>query len=121
MSRSTGVTIKCSEQHVFGLSDPSIIHSILGTSLEISSSITPILIYTWSFASLLNAYKAGQHLEPQYVEKAKKYIFYKKTTQPIHVYSEKEFELCLDGEMLPGTNFYVSIVPKAVNFIIPKD
>ena len=87
--------------------------------------IIDVLLYKamplYKFASLLDAYKNGKHLEPENVKKAEKFIFYKKTTNPIHVYSEKEFELCLDGEMLPGTNFYVSIVPKAVNFIIPKD
>ncbi len=87
--------------------------------------IIDVLLYKamplYKFASLLDAYKNGKHLEPENIKKAEKYIFYKKTKEPIHVYSDKLFELCLDGEMLPGTNFYVSIVPKAVNFIIPKD
>lgn len=73
------------------------------------------------FASMLNAYKAGEHLSDENVEKCKKYIFFKKTKNPIRVYSEKQFELCLDGEMLPGTDFSVSIVPGAIDFIIPSD
>ncbi len=75
----------------------------------------------FKFASLLNAYKTGHHLDEKYANKAKKYLFYKQTKDPIHVYSDKEFELCLDGEMLPGKDFYVSIIPGALNFIIPSD
>lgn len=73
------------------------------------------------FASMLNAYKTGQHLNEENRKKLTKELIYAKTSQPIHVFSDKQFELCLDGEMLPGTSFYVSIVPSAINFIIPKD
>ena len=87
--------------------------------------IIDVLLYKsmplFLFASLLNAYKLGQHLEEKNVNKAKKYIFFKKTSNPIRVYSKKPFELCLDGEMLPGTEFIISIIPGAVDFIIPSD
>ncbi|MBE5763604.1 MAG: hypothetical protein E7338_05220 [Clostridiales bacterium] len=87
--------------------------------------IIDVLLYKsmplFKFASLLNAYIEGKHLEEKNVKKAKKYIFYKKTSNPIKVYSKKPFELCLDGEMLPGTEFYVSIIPGAIDFIIPHD
>ena len=73
------------------------------------------------FARMLNAYKEGTHLEPDNRKKIEKELFFKKTNKPIHVFSNKEFEMCLDGEMLPGTSFYVSIIPGAINFIIPKD
>ena len=73
------------------------------------------------FASLLNAYKTGHHLDDENLARTTKELFFKKTKNPIHVFSKKPFELCLDGEMLPGTDFYVSIVPGAINFIIPKN
>ena len=87
--------------------------------------IIDVLLYKamplYKFASMLNSYKAGTHLEPAGIEKTKKYVVTKKTKNPIHVFSDEEFELCLDGEMLPGTDFLVSIVPGALNFIIPSD
>ena len=75
----------------------------------------------YKFAMMLDSYKAGTHLLPENNKIVRKELFYKQTKNPIHVFSDKEFELCLDGEMLPGKSFYVSIIPSAINFIIPKD
>jgi len=75
----------------------------------------------YKFAMMLNSYKSGTHLEPENRKHVEKELFFKKTAEPIHVFSQKQFELCLDGEMLPGTDFWVSIIPSALAFIIPKD
>ena len=73
------------------------------------------------FAFMLNSYKAGTHLLPENRKYIEKQLCYAQTNKPIHVFSDKKFELCLDGEMLPGYSFYVSVIPQAINFIIPAD
>ena len=73
------------------------------------------------FSTMLNAYKSGTHLNPENREKIKKELCFAKTNQPIHVFSDKKFDIALDGEVISGTSFYVSIVPNAINFIIPAD
>ena len=71
------------------------------------------------FASLEKLYQTGHHLEEPCLSKTKKELYFKKTKGPIRVHSKKQFDICLDGEVLPGTDFNVTIVPSAINFIIP--
>ncbi len=73
------------------------------------------------FAKCLPKYEKGQHPEaaPKILGDGK--FIYKKAKE-CHAYSTvKPFELCLDGEMFEGTDFNVKILPKSINFIIPKD
>ena len=37
----------------------------------------------------------------------------------VKVHSDDTIELCLDGEMLPGKDFRIEIIPQAISFIIP--
>ena len=67
------------------------------------------------FLGLLPIYTAGQHLDNP---KAAKHFIYRQS-KTVDVHSDKEIELCLDGEMLPGTDFHIEIIPKAISFIIP--
>ena len=78
------------------------------------------LIHTmplFRFLMLLPVYTKGQHLDNKgFANK----IVYRQATN-LQVSSEKEIELCLDGEMLPGTHFQIDILPKAIQFIVPKN
>ncbi len=68
------------------------------------------------FLRLLPIYTAGQHLENP---KASKHFIYRQS-KTIDIHSDEQIELCLDGEMLPGNDFHIDIIPGAISFIIPK-
>lgn len=67
------------------------------------------------FLKILPVYTAGQHLDN---EKFSKKIEYRQAKSVV-VTAPKTVELCLDGEMLAGTRFDVSIVPLAVTLMVP--
>jgi len=60
-------------------------------------------------------YIKGTHLDTPWV--AKHFIYQRCKTVDVHFH--KYSEICLDGEMLPGQDFHIEIVPGAINFIIP--
>ena len=68
------------------------------------------------FAKLIPLYAKGLHLDSPKCSKVMKY----RRVRHVEVHSEKDTEICLDGEMLPGRDFVVDIVPKAINLIIPN-
>ena len=68
-----------------------------------------------SFLKILPVYTAGQHLDnPKFASK----IEYRQARKVV-VTAPKTIELCLDGEMMPGNRFDVSILPDAVTLMIP--
>lgn len=67
------------------------------------------------FLSLMGDYRNGTHLDNP--RTAKHFIY--RQARTIEIHSHKPTELCLDGEMLPGQDFKVEILPRAINFIIP--
>ncbi|MBO7049726.1 MAG: hypothetical protein J6W42_03825 [Bacteroidaceae bacterium] len=67
------------------------------------------------FLGLLKLYTAGTHLDDP--KASRKFIY--RQSKSIDIHSDKQIELCLDGEMLPGTDFHVEIIPHAISFIIP--
>ena len=67
------------------------------------------------FLGLLPIYTVGKHLDDP---KASKHFIYRQS-KTVDVHSDKQIELCLDGEMLAGTDFHIEILPKAISFIIP--
>ena len=68
------------------------------------------------FLGLLPIYTAGKHLDEP---KASKHFIYRQS-KTVDVHSDKEIELCLDGEMLPGHDFHIEVIPGAISFIIPN-
>ena len=68
------------------------------------------------FLGLLPIYTAGKHLDDP---KASKHFIYRQS-KTVDVHSDKQIELCLDGEMLPGNDFHIEIIPGAISFIIPN-
>lgn len=75
--------------------------------------IRPILLIT--FLLMLNVYSKGRHLDhPRF----SKLITYRQVKHVV-VSSPQIIELCLDGELLPGTYFDIRILPKAVTLRLP--
>ncbi len=76
---------------------------------------TPIPLI--KFMILMGPYQKGEHLEkaPAIVGN---HMVYKQIKQA-HVYSDKDFELCLDGEMFVGKDFLVDIIPSSLDFVVP--
>ena len=68
------------------------------------------------FLGLLKIYAIGNHLDDP---KASKHFIYRQS-KTVDVHCDKEIELCLDGEMLPGNDFHIEIIPSAISFIIPN-
>lgn len=67
------------------------------------------------FLGLLPIYTAGKHLDNP---KASKHFIYRQA-KTVDVHSDKQIELCLDGEMLAGNDFHIEVIPGAISFIIP--
>lgn len=68
-----------------------------------------------SFIMLIGKYEKGTHLELN-----KKFIHYTQGKN-IKLTSDKDFDICLDGEIVTGNNFEIKILPNAVNFVVPKE
>ncbi len=68
------------------------------------------------FLGLLPIYTAGNHLDDP---KASKHFVYRQA-KTVDVHSDKQIELCLDGEMLAGKDFHIEVIPQAISFIIPN-
>ena len=68
------------------------------------------------FLGLLKIYTVGNHLDDP---NASKHFIYRQS-KTVDVHSDKLIELCLDGEMLPGNDFHIEIIPGAISFIIPN-
>ena len=69
------------------------------------------------FLSLLPIYTKGEHLDSK--KFADKIVY--RQAKHVEVSSAKTIELCLDGEMLPGTHFDIDILPNAIRFVIPAE
>ncbi|MCR4911795.1 MAG: hypothetical protein K5925_04660 [Bacilli bacterium] len=60
-------------------------------------------------------YTKGEHLSN---EKLLKRIVYRKA-KVVEMNSAKPFDICVDGEILKGTEFKVEVMPKALKFVVP--
>ena len=80
--------------------------------IEVCYSKTTTLV---GFLGMLKVYTLGNHLDDP---KISKHFIYRQS-KTVDVHSDKQIELCLDGEMLPGNDFHIEILPGAISFIIP--
>ena len=62
---------------------------------------------------IIGTYTKGKHLD-----KPRKKIVYRRAKQ-IKMVSPKEFDVCVDGEMIKGNNFVVEVCPKAIKLVPP--
>ncbi len=63
---------------------------------------------------IIGTYTKGKHLD-----KPRKKIVYRRAKE-IKMTSPKDFDVCVDGEMIKGNNFTVKVVPGAVNLVLPE-
>ena len=67
------------------------------------------------FFGMVGAYRAGTHLDE---ERFADYLIYRQAKH-VHLESEEEFDLTLDGELIPGKSFDIEVVPSALDFALP--
>lgn len=75
--------------------------------------VHPISIF--QFLRMLPYYVKGTHLD---VPKFRKFLTYRQVKH-VELYAPKGMEICLDGELYPGTHFEIDILEKAIHFIKP--
>ena len=75
--------------------------------------IKPVSVFT--LVRLIKKYEKGLHLDDKRFEKI---VTYRQAKQ-IRLYSDKEFDLCVDGEMFKGKEFNLKIKNKTLKFAIP--
>ena len=63
---------------------------------------------------IIGTYTKGNHLN-----KKRKKIVYRRAKE-IEMKSPKDFDVCVDGEMIKGNNFKVECLPGAINLVIPE-
>lgn len=81
--------------------------------------IDVILFHSMSllrFLTCIKKYERGEHLEYNGIKKKR---VYKQGTH-IEVSSKKPIDICIDGEIVSGEKFDVSILPNAINLIVPE-
>lgn len=89
-------------------------------SVNTDGLIDVCLIHTMSlfgFLGILTPYTNGQHFE---LKKYENKIVYRQAKNIVFD-SEKEFDVCVDGEMIKGRHFEVEILPKALKFVVPEE
>lgn len=89
-------------------------HALLDDGLMDVCYIRPLTLL--GFLRLMPIYKRGEHLNHPYF---KRRIIYRQVKH-VEVSSKKMIELCIDGEMLPGTKFSIDILPKAIKLVLPQ-
>lgn len=63
---------------------------------------------------IIGTYTKGKHLD-----KPRKKIVYRRAKE-IKFNSPKDFDVCVDGEMIKGNNYTVKVVPGAVKLVLPE-
>lgn len=69
-----------------------------------------------TFVKLINAYAEGKHLEdPRF----KSFVHYKQC-RTVEIIAQKNFNISLDGEIVPTPHAVIKIISNGINFVIPK-
>ncbi len=69
-----------------------------------------------SFLAMLPTYSRGEHLTHPFF---KRKLIYRQVKH-VEVSAKRIIELCLDGEILPGSYFNIDILPQAITIQLPK-
>ena len=67
------------------------------------------------FLLTLPKYRKGEHLTDRFVSRR---VLYRQATA-LEVWSKDLMDMCLDGEIVPGTRFKINILPKAITLRLP--
>ena len=76
--------------------------------------VKPVSVFT--LLKLIKKYEKGLHLDDKRFEKIVTY----RQAEKVRLYSNKPFDLCVDGEMYIGNDFTLQIAKNAINFAIPE-
>ena len=68
------------------------------------------------FAKMIGLYQRGEHLDSPLMKDCIRY----RRARRMEIVSAKPFMICLDGEILTGSQFTVECVPQAIRFIVPE-
>ena len=68
------------------------------------------------FLLLMPVYRKGEHLTHQFF---KRKVIYRQARE-VEISSKDLIDICLDGEIIPGSSFHVKILPKAVSLRLPQ-
>jgi diacylglycerol kinase (ATP) len=66
---------------------------------------------------LIPLYRRGEHIASK---RFRDKVIYRQA-QEVEISSNELFDLCLDGEIIPGSHFKITILPKAINFRLPAE
>lgn len=86
-------------------------------SVNTDGLIDVCVLKTMTFLGLgmiIGTYTAGKHLD-----KPRSKIVYRQAKE-IKMVSPKEFDVCVDGEMIKGNNFTVKVMPGAIKLVLPE-
>lgn len=73
-------------------------------------------VSVFTLLKLIKQYELGKHLEDKRFDKL---LIYKRAKK-VKLYSDKPFDVCVDGEIVTGTQFDIEIINKAINFAISE-
>ncbi len=86
-------------------------------SVNTDGLIDVCLLKTMTFLGLgmiIGTYTKGKHLN-----RPRRKIIYRQAKE-IKMVSPKDFDVCVDGEMIKGNNFVVKVLPGAIKLVLPK-
>lgn len=86
-------------------------------SINNDGLIDVCVLKTMTFLGLgmiIGTYTKGNHLN----RKRRKVVY--RRAKEIKMVSPKDFDVCVDGEMIKGNNFTVKVIPGAVKLVIPQ-
>ena len=63
---------------------------------------------------IIGTYEKGKHLD-----RPRRKIVYRRAKE-ITMYGPKDFDVCVDGEMIKGNNFTVKVLPGEIKLVLPK-
>ena len=69
------------------------------------------------FIKLIGIYKEGKHLDNPKLKDVLKY----KQAKKVVIEADKDFKICLDGEMYKGEHFEIENMKQVLRFIKPKE
>lgn len=74
-------------------------------------------VSVFTLLKLIKQYELGNHLNDKRFDKLLVY----KRAKKVKIYSSKPFDVCIDGEIITGTEFNIEVLHKAINFAIEEN
>ena len=74
-------------------------------------------VSVFTLIKLIKQYELGNHLKDKRFENLLVY----KRAKKVKIYSDKPFDVCIDGEIITGKEFEIEILSKAINFVVEEN